>query len=154
MVNMDNYRHIIIPGSGVPTPGQVRLYRNVHSTHVRGSVVISDVRVCQSTELPWRDNARNVSCIPDGTYLLKRVKSAKFGDCLHVVGVPGRSGILIHPGNDPHVDSRGCILPGLSVTAIGAATDSRRAMALLMDRYNYLSSRSTYVYITIKSLYQ
>ena len=60
-------------------------------------------------ELPWRDNQRNVSCIPLGTYTARRIKSPKFGDTFQVMDVPGRSEILFHGGNY-QVHTRGCII--------------------------------------------
>ena len=35
--------------------------------------------VCLTLELPWRDNARNVSCIPEGRYRLERRDSPSKG---------------------------------------------------------------------------
>jgi hypothetical protein len=75
---------------------------------------------CKTLELPWRDNASNVSCIPDGFYITKRHVSPTFGDCFHVTDVPNRSHILFHAGNyaaskNPRTgvpDTKGCILPG------------------------------------------
>jgi hypothetical protein len=52
-----------------------------------------------SIELPWRDNHAELSCIPLGVYLCEWAVSPKFGECYHVRHVPGRSDILIHPGN-------------------------------------------------------
>lgn len=36
-----------------------------------------------------------------------------------VTGVPGHTGILIHPGNWPQVDSDGCMLPGQTRATVG-----------------------------------
>ena len=66
---------------------------------------------CKTMELPWRDNQRNVSCIPSGTYQVRKHVSPKFGETFHVLDVPGRSEILIHTGNYNR-DTLGCILPG------------------------------------------
>ncbi len=75
---------------------------------------------CKTTELPWRDNAPQVSCVPAGEYLCVWAKSPKFGWCYHVTKVPGRGSILIHAGNlagdaalGYHTHSHGCILPCL-----------------------------------------
>lgn len=79
-----------------------------------------DGKVFFSLELPWRDNRRRRSCIPTGGYVCKLVRSPRFGQAFTVTGVPGRSAILIHPGNfggdvekgwQSHVE--GCILLGL-----------------------------------------
>ena len=65
----------------------------------------------KTVELPWKDNQRRVSCIPAGTYTAIKHHSPKFGPCLWIQDVPGRSEILIHPANFWH-DLLGCIAPG------------------------------------------
>lgn len=53
------------------------------------------------------------SCIPDGIYPVFRHHSPKFGSCFWIKEVPGRSAILIHPGNY-HYHTLGCILVGMN----------------------------------------
>jgi len=74
---------------------------------------------CYTLELPWRDNKRNVSCIPSGSYDVKIRLSPKFGKVYWITEVDNRSFILIHSGNfdkkkkkgfKTHVN--GCILLG------------------------------------------
>lgn len=60
-------------------------------------------------EKPWRNNQPQVSCIPPGSYLCKRVNSPKFGNTFEITGVPGRFAILFHKGNT-ETDSLGCVL--------------------------------------------
>lgn len=74
---------------------------------------------CYSIELPWRENKQNVSCIPQGEYDAKVIKSQKFGEVYLVLEVPDRGGILKHSGNFAgdtkkglKTHSRGCILLG------------------------------------------
>lgn len=67
--------------------------------------------ICYSLELPWKDNKRNISCIPKGTYTCKLTNSIKYGKVYKVLDVPGRTGILIHAGNY-NKDTQGCILLG------------------------------------------
>jgi hypothetical protein len=64
-------------------------------------------------ELAWKDNAHNISCIPEGEYLvLKMPPTAKRKyEYFWVQDVPDRSSILWHPGNYTH-DILGCCLPG------------------------------------------
>jgi len=66
---------------------------------------------CLTMELPWKQNRRRVSCIPEGTYPANLHTSPKFGPSIWVKNVPSRSEILIHKGNY-HRDTLGCILPG------------------------------------------
>lgn len=72
------------------------------------------------TELPWRDNESQMSCIPPGEYICAPYKSPKFGNVYIVLDVPGRGYILFHSGNYAgdtrlgyRTHSKGCILPSL-----------------------------------------
>lgn len=96
-----------------------------------GVFLVNKKPVCHSYELPWHNNARNISCIPDGSYRVIKATSPRFGRCFYIKDVPGRSGILIHPGNTRR-DTEGCILPGLDVDAAGVL-HSRLAMDRLYD---------------------
>ena len=73
----------------------------------------------ECAEPPWRDNAKNRSCIPPGQYLVRPHVSPRFGRCLQVEDVPDRTHVLVHAGNlggDPELGYRthtlGCLLPG------------------------------------------
>ncbi len=46
-----------------------------------------------------------------GTYTLVKHVGKKYKNHFRLVGVPGRTGIVIHVGNDQH-DTEGCLLPG------------------------------------------
>lgn len=54
--------------------------------------------LCKVMELPWKDNQRSISCIPEGIY--KVIKQPPKEDrpypYFRLPNVPGRSGILIH----------------------------------------------------------
>lgn len=150
----DTHRNMdfnLVPTTGVPLPVHFELYRFPRADHIHGYLKLHG-EVCQTVELPWRDNARSISAIPDGVYKLQAHTSPKFGKCLLVTGVPNRSGILFHVGNVPAKDSRGCILPAMSVTPAGHGINSRRAFDLLMDTFNRHVGHSTFAYITIKSM--
>lgn len=67
---------------------------------------------CDSLELPWLNNQKNISCIPTGEYLCKWTYSLKFPfGSYEVMNVKGRSGIRFHTGNF-WSDIEGCILLG------------------------------------------
>lgn len=75
--------------------------------------------VCQTLELPWRDNHHGVSCIPTGTYAARRLWSpAHRRELFWIEGVPDRLAIELHIGNTIR-DTRGCILLGQSRTHLG-----------------------------------
>lgn len=84
-------------------------------------------RICYTIELPWLENQKRVSCVPEGEYLLQKRYSKKFGWHLHLVNVPGRDFILIHPANDAKKELLGCIAPVTEYTGIGKGSFSRRA---------------------------
>ncbi len=71
-------------------------------------------------ELPWRDNASNVSCIPEGTYPVIWTYSPRFKREMYLlVGTEPRAGIREHPANLMGDASKGykaqlngCIAPG------------------------------------------
>lgn len=92
----------------------------------RGVILAGGVPLCHTLELPWIDNRKNWSCIPPGVYRLTKASSPRFAKCFYVHDVPGRSGILIHPGNTV-ADIQGCILPGLDATA-SSVLSSRLAL--------------------------
>ena len=76
-----------------------------------GVLLVNGMPINVILERPWQDNQRQVSCIPAGQYICKRVQSPKFGDTFEVTNVPGRSAILFHSGNITE-DSQGCIIVG------------------------------------------
>ena len=89
-----------------------------------------------SLELPWLDNQRNISCIPEGTYRAHVHYSPTFGKCLWIKNVPNRSEILVHYGNF-HSDILGCVLIGKNLKDINKdghidVTSSRDSMRELL----------------------
>lgn len=84
-------------------------------------------------ELPWRNNQRNVSRIPLGSYQLARVQSQRFGNTFEVKNVPERSAILFHAGNIP-ADTQGCILVGARFGAFEYSRISDSGDAMLIFR--------------------
>lgn len=69
-------------------------------------VLTTDGFTCKSLELPDKNNASRVSCIPLGTYVCKYTKSPLFSKnagkdvfTYAVLNVPNRSGIRIHSVN-------------------------------------------------------
>ena len=76
-----------------------------------GVLFDGNVPFCLTLEREWLDNRTNVSCIPTGTYICRRVDSPKFGDTFEICDVPDRSHILFHKGNIED-DSEGCVIVG------------------------------------------
>lgn len=131
---------------------RVRLEREISTVDGSFGVMVCESRhykfplVLQSLELPWRDNERNISCIPPGKYQVESYLSSRHGQCYLVKAVPGRSGILIHVGNvagdrESGLDSNveGCILVGMYRGCVGdqnAVMGSGTAVKRLMTFMN------------------
>ncbi|MNQ55096.1 hypothetical protein D3C85_691790 [compost metagenome] len=72
-----------------------------------------------TVERPWQNNEAQVSCIPEGVYPLRmrqsgvisRSTGGAYSRGWEVTGVPGRTFIMLHPGNTMD-DLLGCISPG------------------------------------------
>ena len=76
-----------------------------------GEIFYNDTFICATFELPWLDNKVDESCIPVGTYTLKRVLSNRLRRQVYTLtNVPGRSSIHIHPANKLD-EIKGCIAP-------------------------------------------
>lgn len=76
-----------------------------------GFLLVDAINGLYTLELPVKDGLPG-SAIPQGRYQVTVTFSPKFDrDMPLLVGIPGRSEIRIHWGNDPH-DTEGCILVG------------------------------------------
>ena len=97
--------------------------------------LITDELMLWCLEPPWKGNAKNESCIPEGRYPLEQGEFQNRYENLSVLSVPGREFIEFHRGNTLR-DTEGCILPGRSLGVIGqswAVIDSGSALADLVD---------------------
>jgi len=96
-----------------------------------GELFLNGERMCDTLELPWKDNQRNISCIPEGVYKvrLRLARESATRDYLHLLvqDVPNRDWILFHRGNSAK-DTSGCILVGL-----GSQQDFVQNSTLAMD---------------------
>ena len=92
---------------------------------------------CFTLELPWKDNSRKVSCIPEGTYLCQAGVSPSNGNVIKVYDVPNRSHIQIHAGNFTS-DIEGCTLVGdgikkINKDAIPDVSNSSKTLSRLLQ---------------------
>lgn len=80
--------------------------------HVDAGGVINQWKVL---ELPWKHNQRSISCIPEGSFTVVKEGPTETRPYVYfrVLNVPGRSGILWHPGNYTR-QIKGCHLPGMA----------------------------------------
>lgn len=124
---------------------KIVISRTYHDNYTLGQMFVLNghelLYRCKCIELPWLNNQRNVSCIPEGEYnAVKELHQTK-GKVFRLLYVRGRSGILVHKGNfvAGYVkDSEGCILPGLYHEDINGdgnldVAESGKAMDALWD---------------------
>jgi hypothetical protein len=87
--------------------------------------------ICHMIELPWKENEKRISCIPEGEYFLRKRYSRKFAWHLELVAVKNRSLILMHPANNALRELNGCIAPVTKLSGPGLGLQSRKAFAKL-----------------------
>lgn len=99
---------------------------------------------CFTLELPWLDNARNISCISAGDYDVVRHVSPSKGECFKILDVPGRTDVLIHVGNFTR-NSNGCILVGKEIVKLNSdlIPDVSESTATLSKMLSQLPSKFT-----------
>lgn len=82
-----------------------------------GKLYLNGEFIAYTLELPNKNNARSVSCIPRGVYDCRvrfdHESGSRDYDHILIKEVPNRSYILFHYGNRPR-DTKGCILTGMS----------------------------------------
>jgi hypothetical protein len=128
---------------------RINHYRTIVGTdRTLGEWWLGGIKLCDTLELPWLDNAADVSCIPEGEYELVKGTHASYKgplgkllkyDCYTVANVPNRTDIDVHIGNFPK-DTKGCILVGVHDPVKGAVLqDSKATFNGLMERLNTIT---------------
>ena len=111
---------------------------------VIGELFLNGERMCDTLENPWRDNQRNISCIPEGEYpvRLRLPRESATRDYMHLLvkDVPNRDYILFHIGNSAK-DTSGCILVGLG-SQQDFVSNSTLAMDLLIKEVIHLGGEN------------
>lgn len=102
-----------------------------------GELQYNGVIIAKTLELPYKNNAKRISCIPAGEYKVVRRKSTKYGLHFHILNVPSRAYILIHHANY-YKDLLGCIGVGEKIIDINKdgqpdITYSKRTMRKLLE---------------------
>ena len=131
---------------------ELTLIRQYHERGVNGTLSIGGQRICDTIELPWRNNQRRISCIPEGRYKLSKRYTARFNLHCRVENVPGRDAILIHSFNRALKESKGCIGPVTRLEGPGIGACSRSALRKLMETLSPYFDRKEPVFLTIKSI--
>jgi len=126
---------------------QVELFRLRRSDQGTEGMLVTEDFKCRTLELPWRDNKRQISCIPPDEYKVDMRLSNKYGRVYWVRKVPNRTYILIHSGNYAGDKSKGfkshvmgCILLGKKSGYLGgqvAILNSRIMVRAFMEELDY-----------------
>ena len=126
------------------------LSRKYKETETFGTLIVFDgddeLYRCKCLELPWLNNERNISCIPEGTYNVIKYSDTKHKDCFWIQDVKDRDGILIHMGNfatGVKIDTKGCLLPCTEFIEIdgNGSLDGFRPDVALLGLNKYLPSK-------------
>ena len=95
--------------------------------------------ICKTIELPWKENQKRISCVPEGKYKIRKRYSKKFKWHFELMNVKNRDLILIHPANDALKELNGCIAPVSKLTGEGKGDRSSVALERLKGiLYPYL----------------
>jgi len=129
---------------------ELELLRDYFPDGTNGVIQKDGVVICAAIELPWKDNAHNVSCVPEGRYPLVKRYSSKFGWHFQVKEVPNRDLILIHPANDALKELEGCIAPVTTITGHGKGDASRLMLEKLKGIAYPVLENGEQLFITIK----
>ena len=110
---------------------RVELRRHWYSpTATIGTLRVGETE-CYSIELPWKNNERGISCIPQGTYPMVLEHSLRFNRKLwELKNVPNRSEVKLHPANVAS-QLEGCIAPGLQLGVMQSGTALDALMKVL-----------------------
>lgn len=130
---------------------ELTLNRTYYPEGTNGQITVAGKRLCSSIELPWKANQKQISCIPEGIYELKKRYSRKHGHHLQLIDVPGRALILLHPANDALKELKGCIAPVSLLTGEGKGNSSRLALKKVLDKVCPELEKGINVFLIIKS---
>jgi hypothetical protein len=111
----------------------IQLQRTYFPNGTNGKLECEGKFICYTIELPWKENEKRVSCIPEGKYFIKKRYSNKFKWHLEVTNVANRSLILFHPANNALLELNGCIAPVTKLSVPGLGLMSRKAFTRLKD---------------------
>lgn len=130
---------------------ELLLIRTYDVLGTNGTVYNNEKSICHTIELPWKENQKRISCIPEGRYEIVKRYSVKFKWHFILINVPNRAYILIHPANDALKELKGCIAPVSILAAAGKGYESKKALKSLISIIYPLLETKEKIYLTIKS---
>lgn len=130
---------------------ELTIQRSYFKEGTNGVLFVNGQFLGFTIELPWIDNLKNKSCIPEGTYIVKVRFSEKFKNHLVLENVNQRILILIHSANHAKTELKGCIAPVTYLTGIGKGLYSKPLLDKLLSLCYQANDRKEIIKITIKS---
>lgn len=130
---------------------ELTLQRSYFKEGTNSVLFINDTFLGFTIELPWIDNIRNKSCVPEGRYILKARFSEKFRHHLILENVDQRSLILIHAANNAMLELKGCIAPVTYLTGIGKGLSSKPLLDKILSSCYQAFERKEIVELIIKT---
>lgn len=127
---------------------KVFIYRYETSKHgTLGYLTHNDMFNASTIELPWKDNKPNISCIPNGDYVVTPHRYRRRYKSFRLLDVPNRSSVLLHHGNFAgdaflgyKTHSAGCIILGKRIGYLGrqkAVLLSRLTVSKFVEHMNF-----------------
>mgnify|MGYP003433808771 FL=1 len=129
----------------------LELTRTYFPNGTNGKLECKGKSICNTIELPWRENETRVSCIPEGKYFIKKRSSQKFQWHLEIENVQNRSLILFHPANNALQELNGCIAPVTKLSGPGLGLMSRKAFISLKSMVYKAFDNKESVELIVKS---
>lgn len=129
----------------------LELTRTYFPDGTNGKLECKGKSICNTIELPWRENEARVSCIPEGKYFIKKRYSQKFQWHLEVLDVKNRSLILFHPANNALLELNGCIAPVTKLSGPGLGLMSRKAFISLKSMVYKALDNNESIELIVKS---
>ena len=127
------------------------LTRTYFPNGTNGKLECEGKLICNTIELPWKNNETRVSCIPEGKYFIKKRYSQKFQWHLVIENVQNRSLILFHPANNALQELNGCIAPVTKLSGPGLGLMSRKAFTTLKRMVYKVLDTNESVELIVKS---
>lgn len=130
---------------------ELHLERTYFLEGINGTLTCEGKLICLTIELPWKNNERKVSCVPEGKYTITKRYSKKYGWHLELKDVKYRRLILMHPANNAIKELQGCIAPVTKFSGPGLGLMSRVAFGKLKALVYPVLERNEKVVLIIKS---
>jgi Family of unknown function (DUF5675) len=131
---------------------ELLLERDYHPSGTNGILSCAEQFICFTIELPWRNNRKLISCIPEGRFPLALRYSDRHRWHLIVKGVPDRSLILFHKSNNALEELKGCIAPVSEQLAPGIGKRSATAFRQLMQLVRPALEKGEQVWLSVAKL--